>query len=146
MRAAAHGMQADCDALRQENERMRRDNERFVRIIDSGDWGRGRVAELVQAGQILKQERDQLRQLMAHLRSDYEAVERAKVAQQEELVALKERMKKKGAANNRMLVKVCAVSWQGRQACSGWKASDFPRMQEDIPVFLRQVMIAVTRC
>lgn len=27
---------------------MRRDNERFVRIIDSGEWGRGRVQELVQ--------------------------------------------------------------------------------------------------
>ena len=93
-------------ALRAENERMRRDNERFVRIIDSGEWGRGRVAELVQAGQVLQQEREQLRKLMGHLRSDYEAVERAKVAQAEELAAVKERMKKKGAANNRMLVKV----------------------------------------
>ena len=61
---------------------------------------------LLQAGQVLKSERDQLAQLMAHLRQDYEAVERAKVAQQEELAALKERMKKKGAANNKMLVKV----------------------------------------
>ena len=94
------------EALKHENERLRRDNERFVRIIDSGEWGRGRVAELVQAGQVLKQERDQLAQLMGHLRNDYEAVERAKVAQQEELAALKSRMKKKGAANNRMLVKV----------------------------------------
>ena len=33
-----------------ENERLRRDNERFVRLIDSGEWGRGRVAELTQAG------------------------------------------------------------------------------------------------
>ena len=87
-------LQADCAALRKENDRMRRDNERFVRIIDSGEWGRGRVAELVQAGQVLQQERDQLRQLMGHLRSDYESVERAKVAQQEELMALKQRMKK----------------------------------------------------
>lgn len=62
---------------------------------------------VLQAGQVLKSERDQLAQLMAHLRQDYEAVERAKVAQQEELAALKERMKKKGAANNKMLVKVC---------------------------------------
>ena len=38
-------------AMRGENERLRRDNERFVRLIDSGDWGRGRVAELTQAGQ-----------------------------------------------------------------------------------------------
>ena len=50
----------------------------------------------MQAGQILKQERDQLQQLMGHLRCDYESVERAKVAQQEELMALKDRMKKKG--------------------------------------------------
>lgn len=94
------------EALKSENERLRRDNERFVRIIDSGEWGRGRVAELVQAGQVLKEERDQLAKLMGHLRSDYEAVERAKVAQQEELAALKARMRKKGAANNKMLVKV----------------------------------------
>lgn len=97
------------EALKHENERLRRDNERFVRIIDSGEWGRGRVAELVQAGQVLKQERDQLAQLMGHLRQDYEAVERAKVAQQEELAALKARMRKKGAANNKMLVKVWPV-------------------------------------
>jgi hypothetical protein len=36
--------------LQAENERLRRDNERFVRLIDSGEWGRGRVAELVSAG------------------------------------------------------------------------------------------------
>jgi hypothetical protein len=40
--------------MRGENERLRRDNERFVRLIDSGEWGRGRVAELVQAGEIMK--------------------------------------------------------------------------------------------
>lgn len=34
--------------LKAENDRLRRDNERFVRLIDSGEWGRGRVAELVQ--------------------------------------------------------------------------------------------------
>jgi len=94
------------EALQEENARYRRDNERFVRIIDSGEWGRGRVAELVQAGQVLKQERDQLCQLMSHLRADHEAVERARIAQQEELMALKERMRKKGPAANKMLVKV----------------------------------------
>ena len=36
--------------MKAENERLRRDNERFVRLIDSGEWGRGRVAELTQAG------------------------------------------------------------------------------------------------
>lgn len=33
--------------MTEENERLRRDNERFVRLIDSGEWGRGRVSELV---------------------------------------------------------------------------------------------------
>ena len=37
--------------MKAENERLRRDNERFVRLIDSGEWGRGRVAELTQAGE-----------------------------------------------------------------------------------------------
>jgi hypothetical protein len=72
----------------------------------------------VQAGQVLKQERDQLAKLMGHLRQDYEAVERAKVAQQEELAALKERMKKKGAANNKMLVKVPCASAVDLHLCS----------------------------
>ena len=39
-------------AMKAENERLRRDNERFVRLIDSGEWGRGRVAELTQAGEL----------------------------------------------------------------------------------------------
>ena len=39
--------------MKGENERLRRDNERFVRLIDSGEWGRGRVAELTQAGELV---------------------------------------------------------------------------------------------
>jgi chromosome segregation ATPase len=109
-------------ALQQENERPRRDNERFVRIIDSGEWGRGRVVELVQAGQVLKQERDQLRTLMGALRDDYESVERAKTAQHEELAALKDRMKRKGAANNKMLIKVC--TWRRQHARLGRQLHD----------------------
>ncbi len=50
--------------LQEENERLRRDNERFVRLIDSGEWGRGRVAELVSAGEVLKGERDALLKLI----------------------------------------------------------------------------------
>ena len=40
-------------SMKAENDRLRRDNERFVRLIDSGEWGRGRVAELTQAGESL---------------------------------------------------------------------------------------------
>lgn len=49
------GMQTQIEALKAENDRLRRDNERFVRIIDSGEWGRGRVAELVQVIALLSQ-------------------------------------------------------------------------------------------
>lgn len=42
-------------SIKAENDRLRRDNERFVRLIDSGEWGRGRVAELTQAGECLMQ-------------------------------------------------------------------------------------------
>lgn len=41
--------------MQAENDRLRRDNERFVRLIDSGEWGRGRVAELTQAGECTMQ-------------------------------------------------------------------------------------------
>ena len=46
-------LQAQLAQQRAENERLRRDNERFVRLIDSGEWGRGRVSELMQAGKHL---------------------------------------------------------------------------------------------
>lgn len=75
-----------------ENDRLRRDNERFVRLIDSGEWGRGRVSELVKAGEIMKNERDALVALIQSMRHEYEAVQRAKVQQEEELRSLKERM------------------------------------------------------
>eukprot|EP00798_Chlamydomonas_sp_ICE-L_P008206 gene8206-1468_t len=91
--------------LQEENERLRRDNERFVRLIDSGEWGRGRVAELVGAGEVLKGERDALLKLIQSMRREYEAVHDARNAQEDEAKALKDRMMLGGAARNRMLVK-----------------------------------------
>lgn len=49
--AAALDLQSALEKARAENERMFRDNARLVRLIDSGDWGRARVFELVQAGE-----------------------------------------------------------------------------------------------
>eukprot|EP00877_Chromochloris_zofingiensis_P001776 jgi/Chrzof1/1159/Cz01g42220.t1 len=98
-------MQAHIHELQAENERLRRDNERFVRLIDSGEWGRGRVAELVTAGEVLKGERDALLKLIQSLRREYEAVQMAKTNQEDELKQLKERMTVGGPARNRMLVK-----------------------------------------
>ena len=50
-----------------EVERLRQDNERLARVVDSGDWNRDRVAELTQAGQVLQQERDALVKLVESL-------------------------------------------------------------------------------
>jgi hypothetical protein len=53
--------------LSYEVERLRQENERLARVVDSGDWGRDRVAELTQAGQVLQQERDALIKLVESL-------------------------------------------------------------------------------
>uniref|UniRef100_A0A061RCM8 Centriole proteome protein n=1 Tax=Tetraselmis sp. GSL018 TaxID=582737 RepID=A0A061RCM8_9CHLO len=96
----------EAQSLRAENERLRRDNERFVRLIDSGEWGRGRVAELVQAGEVMKGERDALMKLIGSLRREYEAVQEAKLAQESELAEIKKRITGGGGAGrNRLLVK-----------------------------------------
>ena len=50
-----------------EVERLRQENERLARVVDSGDWGRDRVSELTQAGHVLQQERDALLQLVESL-------------------------------------------------------------------------------
>ncbi|DBA91048.1 TPA: hypothetical protein ACH3X2_004154 [Trebouxia sp. C0005] len=92
-------------SMQAENDRLRRDNERFVRLIDSGEWGRGRVAELTQAGEVMQGERDALLKLIQSLRHEYEAVQAAKMGQESELQGLKEKMVLGGAARNRMLIK-----------------------------------------
>lgn len=84
--------QSALDGLRAENERLRRDNERFVRLIDSGEWGRGRVAELVAAGEVLQGERDALLALMASLKGEVAAASVARAGQEDELRAIKQRM------------------------------------------------------
>jgi hypothetical protein len=36
-----------------ENQALKQDNARLAHVIDSGDWGRERVAELLQAGKLI---------------------------------------------------------------------------------------------
>lgn len=60
----AHALHAQ---LQEEIQRVRQENERLTRVIDSGEWGRERVAELTQAGQVLQQERNALLQLVESL-------------------------------------------------------------------------------
>ena len=51
--------------LAAENASLRQEAERLGRVIDSGDWGRLRMQELLQAGRVLQQERDALATLVA---------------------------------------------------------------------------------
>ncbi|WIA12641.1 hypothetical protein OEZ85_006293 [Tetradesmus obliquus] len=103
--ATKQGTEESLAKLQAENERLRRDNERFVRLIDSGEWGRGRVAELVSAGEVMRGERDALLKLIGSLRREFEAVAAAKGCQEDELRLLKEKMTVGGPARNRLLVK-----------------------------------------
>ena len=48
----ADKMRTRLEALEGENAKLRRDNERFVRLIDSGDWTRQRVDEMQKAGEV----------------------------------------------------------------------------------------------
>jgi hypothetical protein len=48
----AAALRLSLGSAREENQRLFSDNARLVRIIDSGDWGRARVAELIQAGDV----------------------------------------------------------------------------------------------
>ena len=89
-----------------ENEKLQRDNERFVRIIDSGDWGRSRVNELVKAGELLKTERETLAGLLNQVKREYTAVRDVKEAKEDEIRGLKDRMLSGNfVQRNKMLVK-----------------------------------------
>jgi hypothetical protein len=112
-------LQSTLKELQAQNERLRRDNERFVRLIDSGEWGRGRVAELVTAGEVMKAERDALLKLISSLRREYEAVQTAKGAQEEELRSLKERLTVGVSVGS--ILQAAAGDWvlhQPRMACT----------------------------
>ena len=92
--------------MKAENEKLQRDNERFVRIIDSGDWGRSRVNELVKAGELLKTERETLSSLLNEVKREYTAVRTVKETKEEEIRGLKDRMLSGNfVQRNKMLVK-----------------------------------------
>ena len=61
------------ETLEEENKRLRGENERLARVIDSGDWGRARADELVRAGEVLSGERDALMKLIGRLQREQAA-------------------------------------------------------------------------
>ena len=79
-------------ALKDQNARLRRDNERFVRLVDSGEWGRGRVEELTEAGRVLRDERRQLEELIKNIKSEKEGFVKDAMIQAQESRGLKDRL------------------------------------------------------
>jgi hypothetical protein len=79
-------------ALKDQNARLRRDNERFVRLVDSGEWGRGRVEELTEAGRVLRDERRQLEELIKNIKSEKEGFVKDAMMQAQEARGLKDRL------------------------------------------------------
>ena len=78
--------------LKEDNQKLQKDNERFVRLIDSGEWGKSRINELMQAGELLRTERETLSSLLTNLKSEYKAVQSVKNGQEEEIRNIKDRM------------------------------------------------------
>lgn len=54
-----------------ENDRLRIENERLGHVIDSGTWGKDRITELIQAGQVLTGERDALTRLLGRMQRQH---------------------------------------------------------------------------
>eukprot|EP00899_Mesostigma_viride_P014920 jgi/Mesvir1/23429/Mv22289-RA.1 len=99
-------LQERVQLMEEQLERLREENERFRRVIDSGEWGQARIAEMVKAGEVLMGERDALARLLEQLRAEYvDAAERGS-AQADEIRALKQRMLAGNfAQRNKLLVR-----------------------------------------
>jgi len=92
--------------LEQEKARLERDNERFVRLIDSGEWGKGRVEEIVKAGEAMRKERDEMQRLLKQMKEDYDSLQKRREEQDDDINGLKERLPSGNfMQRNKMLVR-----------------------------------------
>eukprot|EP00793_Prasinoderma_coloniale_P005343 PRCOL_00004751-RA len=90
--------------LEGESARLYEDNRRMAAIIDSGEWGKARVAELRSAGEVLSGEREALVNLLGRLRREYVATAQRAARQDEEMRALKNQMLNVSAPQRNRLV------------------------------------------
>ena len=86
------GLRERLETVVRENGQLRKDNERFVKLIDSGEWGRTRVKELSQAGEVLRGERDALQKLITNLRVEHDNVRLQSAKNESELRKTKDRI------------------------------------------------------
>ncbi|KAL2622577.1 hypothetical protein R1flu_002782 [Riccia fluitans] len=92
--------------VEKENDRVRQENQRLTHVIDSGDWGRKRIAELLQAGKILSGERDALTRLLGRMQRQHGFALTQQKLHEEEMQELKHQiLSNKPHMRNKLLVK-----------------------------------------
>ena len=69
-------MEATIAQLMQDNAKLRAENARYAKFVDTSDLGRGRMRELSDAVTTLQSEKNELKDLVGLLRQDYEAMSR----------------------------------------------------------------------
>ena len=80
-------------ALKDQNARLRRDNERFVRLVDSGSGARRRAGGAQpRAGRVLREERRQLEELIKNIKSEKDGFVKDAMMQAQEARGLKDRL------------------------------------------------------
>lgn len=85
-------VQRFASAAERENGKLRVENERLSTIIDSGDWNKDRVGELVRASQVLSGERVALTKLIGRLQRQHQLALEQQEQQEIEIRNLKEQL------------------------------------------------------
>lgn len=85
-------VQRFASAAEKENEKLRSDNERLSTIIDTGDWNKDRISDLVAAQQVLSAERIALTKLIGRLQRQHQQALDQQEQQEHEIKSLKDRL------------------------------------------------------
>jgi len=85
-------VQKFASAAEKENEKLRSDNERLSTIIDTGDWNKDRISDLVAAQQVLSAEREALTQLIGRMQRQHQLALDQHEQQEHEIKNLKDRL------------------------------------------------------
>lgn len=78
--------------VEKENDRIRAENDRLAQVIDSGNWGKERISELIQARQVLTGERDALTSLLGRMQRQHAFALEQQRKHEEEVQELKRQL------------------------------------------------------